>query len=292
MHYLSSIPVTEPAFHIYLAYDGSINSDWVAKYAINMANNNGIRKINLIHVNEGIYSLKAIAEKIAVIESHSTSRGVELSIATLPLSGNVLTTLMGAVPEGDANLCICGARSTSRGRGYLAGTISEKLLRCKRFNVIAIRVVKPGILGLPREVLFPLSGHPRGVNAAMSLFLLLAPQVTRVYLLRVMYVRPLRFRYMSASRASSIRKAGNAYLEKVLEDLGGSLAGSGRFFDGKVVLSDDWVKEILIYANRIKAQMIVMGASDRNLPSRYFYGNKIEQVLRHSPCDVALYRKI
>ena len=282
----------EPSYTIYLAYDGSINSDWIARYAINMADNNGIRKINLVHVDEGIYSREAIEGKIAVIGSHSASRGVELATAVLPLSGSVYATLLGAVPKGEETLCICGARSTSRGRGYIAGTISEKLLRCRRFNVFAIRVVKPGILGVPEEILFPLSGHPRGVKTIMSLFLLLAPQVTRVYLLRVMHVWTLRFRYMSASRAHAIRKAGNVYLEGVLEDLGRSLADSGLFIDGKVVLSDDWVKEILIYANRIKAQMIIMGASDRNLPSRYFYGNKIEEVLRRSPCDVALYRKI
>ena len=288
----SSSLVSAPSFGIYLAYDGSINSDWVARYAINMADNNKTRKINLVHVDDGIYSREVIAEKIRAIETESAFREVALEVITRPFSTDVFASLLEAVPHGEATLCICGARTTSRGRGYLAGTISEKLLRSKRFNVFAIRVVKPGILGLPREILFPLSGHPRGLNAAMSLFFLMAPQVTKIYLLRVMQARSLWFRYMSAHRASSIRETGNFYLDRVLEDLRSSFAGSGLFVDGKVVLSDDWVKEILIYANRVRAQMIIMGASDRNLPSRYFYGNKIEQVLRHSPCDVAIYRKI
>ncbi len=289
---LASSLVSVPSFNIYLAYDGSINSDWIAKYAINMAENNGIRKINLIHVDDGIHSPEAITQKIAVIEDQAASFGVELSASTLPLSENVLLSLLDCIPKSEASLCICGTRSTSRGRGYLAGTISEKLLRCKHFNVFAIRVVKPGILGLPRQVLFPLSGHPRGVQGAMSLFALMAPHVKKIYLLRVMYISSLWFRYMSASRARSIRKSGTAYLDRILEELDRSFADTGLFIDGKVVLSDDWIKEILIYANRVKAQMIIMGASDRNLPSRYFYGNKIEQVLRHSPCDVAIYRKI
>lgn len=288
----SSSCISVPSFNIYLAYDGSINSDWIARYAINMANNNGIKQINLIHVEDSLYSAEVIQQKIGVIASHADFCGVGLAARSFPLSGNVFSSLLDIIPKSEASLCICGARSTSRGKGYLAGTISEKLLRCKQFNVFAIRVVKPGILGLPRDILFPLSGHPRGVTIAMSLFSLLAPQVKRIYLLRVMSISSLRFRYMSAASAHAIYQRGTAYLDGILEELGRSFTDSGLFIDGRVVLSDDWVKEILIYANRIKAQMTIMGASDRNLPSRYFYGNKIEQVLRHSPCDVAIYRKI
>jgi nucleotide-binding universal stress UspA family protein len=35
-----------------------------------------------------------------------------------------------------------------------------------------------------------------------------------------------------------------------------------------------------------------MGASERNLTERLFYGNPIEQVLRDATCDVAIYRGI
>ena len=97
MRHLVSDPVPEPSFQIYLAYDGSITSDWVARYAINMADNNGVREINLIHVNEGIYSQETIAKKIDAIKTHATSRRVELSTAVIPLSDNVLATLLRAV---------------------------------------------------------------------------------------------------------------------------------------------------------------------------------------------------
>lgn len=284
--------LARPTFDIYLAFDGSINSEWVARYALNMAAHNAIKKINLIHVWDGAYAEDVIARKISLFERECTGRGVELSVQTLSRSVDVFSALLQAIPPGADKLCICGARISSRGKGYLAGTISEKLLRCKQFNVFAIRVVKPGILGLPRDILFPLSGHPRGLQAAMSFFLLMTPQVKRLYLLRVMHVHSLWYRYLSAAKARSLCLHGSEYMDRILTGLRDALADLGLFIDGKVVLSDDWVKEILIYANKIKAQMIIMGASDRNLPSRHFYGNKIEQILRHSPCDVAVYRKI
>ena len=62
--------------------------------------------------------------------------------------------------------------------------------------------------------------------------------------------------------------------------------------DGHVVISDDVPKEIVIMAGRLRSQLIYMGASQRNLSERFFYGNPIEQVLRNTPCDVAIYHGI
>jgi len=277
---------------IYLAYDGSINADWVARYALNIAANGQDLQIVLIHILDYIYSPDKIAKKIEAIEAESAVRGIRMTSRILPLHKNVFYSLLQAIPAGGESLCVCGARIFSRNKGFLAGTISEKLLRRKQFNVMAIRVVKPGILGSPSELLFPLSGHPRGFQAAMSFFMLLAPEVERLHLLRIMLVSSLWFKYMPVTIVQSLKTKGYSYVNGVLKEIRQQLGENNIYLDAKVVLSDDWAKEILIHASNTRAQMILMGASDRNLPSRYFYGNKIEQILRRSPCDVGIYRKI
>ena len=276
---------------IYLAYDGSINADWVARYAINMAAGSRNPRIILVHILTQTYSADTIDKKIHEIEVECTSRGVEMTSQVLPLRKDVFQSLLKAIPPGVESLCVCGARITSRGKGFLAGTISEKLLRRKQFDVLAIRVVKPGILGVPKELLFPLSGHPRGFQAAMSFFQLLAPEVEQLHLLRIMKVSSLWFQYMPVTSVRALKSKGFAYVNQVITEIREQLGENHIRLDAKVILSDDWVKEILIQASRTRAQMILMGASDRNLPSRYFYGNKIEQILRRSPCDVGIYRK-
>ena len=273
---------------IYLAYDGSINADWVARYALNMAANGQDPQIILIHILDDIYSPDKITKKIKAIEAESAVREIKMTSRLLPLRKNVFYSLLQAIPAGGESLCVCGARIFSRNKGFLAGTISEKLLRCKQFNAMAIRVVKPGILGSPSELLFPLSGHPRGFQAAMSFFMLLAPEVERLHLLRIMLVSSLWFQYMPANIVQSLKTKGYSYVNGVLKEIRQQLGENKIYLDATVVLSDDWAKEILIHASKSRAQMILMGASDRNLPSRYFYGNKIEQILRHSPCDVGI----
>jgi len=280
------------SLNIYLAYDGSINADWVARYALNMALHAGNRRLRLVHIEDGTYSRESIAAKITAVEEEARALGMKLDRLILPLARNVTSSLLSAIPQGAESLCVCGARITSRGRGFLAGTISERLLRRRLFDVMAIRVVKPGLLGAPRDLLFPLSGHPRGFRAAMAFFRLLGPEVDRLHLLRIMEVSPFWFQYMSVTKARALHLKGMNYINGILDDIRQQLGDIAIHIDGKVILSDDWVKEILIQASKLKTQMIIMGSSDRNLPTRYFYGNKIEQILRETPCDVGIYRKI
>ena len=65
-----------------------------------------------------------------------------------------------------------------------------------------------------------------------------------------------------------------------------------KIIDAQVIASDDVPKEIVIAATKTKSRLIYMGASERNLTERFFYGNPIEQVLRDATCDVAIYRGI
>ena len=85
---------------------------------------------------------------------------------------------------------------------------------------------------------------------------------------------------------------GHAYLHRVEGEIRQQTTGASWHLDRHVVLSDDWAKEILIHAGKINAGMILLGATERSLPSRYFYGNRMEQILRTTTCDVGIYRKV
>lgn len=277
---------------IYLAHDGSINADWVSRYAIRMAATLHHREITLIHIEDGSSARQRIEEKFAVIAGECDASGIECRSVIDDLDRNVFEGLLAAIPAGTESYCLCGARIASRGRGFLAGTVSERLLRAQKFNVMAIRVVSPGLLGCPGILLFPLAGHPRGFQAAMPFLRMLTATLFRLHLLRVMDVNPFRFRYISAEAADKKLHEGRQYLSHVAAEIQEEIADANWHLDRHVVLSDDWAKEILIQAGRVHASMILLGATERNLPSRFFYGNRLEQILRNSPCDVGIYRKL
>jgi len=277
---------------IYLAYDGSINADWVARYALRIACTVPDKQLRLVHIRDGTISGEKLAAKFERIGAECRAMEVELSISTVTLQRDVLTTLLTTLPAGEDVYCLCGARATSREKGFLAGTVSQRLLRARRFNTLAVRVVNPGQLGCPANVMFPLAGHPRKFMAAMPFLAMLVPCIKKLILLRIMTVNPLFFRYLSAARARTLLREGTGYVRAVMQDIASEMKEDGFRVDDHVLISDDWAKEVLIQAGKTRAGMIMLGASDRFLQSRFFYGNKIEQILRHTPCDVGIYRKI
>lgn len=277
---------------LYLAYDGSINADWVARYAIRLAGSTPLRQLTLLHIQDQAISAERLATKLEHITSECRALEVELKVRSLPLQEDVFSTLLVTIPAGSEVYCICGARATSRGKGFLAGTVSQKLLRARRFNILALRVVNPGLLGCPGNVMFPLAGHPRKFRAAMPFLLMLAPCIKKLTLLRIMTVNALFYRYLSAGKARKILREGTIYVREVIQEI---IAESSQYnfrLDDHVLISDDWPKEILIQAGKVHAGLLLLGASDRFLQSRFYYGNKIEQILRHTPCDVGIYRKL
>jgi hypothetical protein len=277
---------------LYLAYDGSINSDWVARYALRLSSNTTSRQLTLLHIMDGSLSVDGVVAKVEQLQQDCRRLAVELKISYLQQQKSVVTTLLDAVPSGKDCYCICGARATSRGKGFLAGTISQELLKARKFNTLALRVVNPGLLGCPANVMFPLCGHPRKFEAAMPFLLMLSPCIKKLVLLRVMTFNPLVFRYLSAVRARKAMLAGVSFLRDVMAEIH-SMPGKCPFeMDDHVLISDDWVKEVVVQAGKVRSGLILLGASDRLLQSHFYYGNKIEQLLRRAPCDVGIYRKI
>ncbi len=276
---------------LYLAYDGSLNGDWVARYAVRFAAHVG-RALTLLHVEDDSLDEKELAGKVERLDRECRAQGVELYPQALPRAKSVFFTLLDHIPAGDQSLVVCGTRVRSRNRAFLTGTISEKLLRCGRFDVLAIRVVQPGLLGSPREFLLPLAGHPRGFQAIWPFFRLFLPEVDRVYLLRAMQVNALRLPHLSRERQRALREAGNRYLNEVAEEIGRRRGKADFRLDSRVRICDDWVREVLLQASDLKVRLLLLGATERSLGHRLLHGDALERVLHGTPCDVGIYRSV
>lgn len=277
---------------LFFAYDGSINGDWVSHYAAQLAAGHPEGKLHLIHVRDGQTDDAVLAEKLQWMRGECARVGVELVPRMLDRAGRVFDAIRAVVPEGREHHLVCGTRLREQQRGLLSGTVSEQLLRSGHCNVLAVRVVQPGLLGLPRHLLLPVSGHPRGFRSGLPFLRLFSPNVSRLHILLVVRVSRWRFSRMSHESIERRRLPGQAYCKQVEQEISNQLGLGARVVDAQVVVSDDVPKEIVIAANRTKSRLIYMGASERNLTERFFYGNPVEQVLRDAVCDVAIYRGV
>jgi nucleotide-binding universal stress UspA family protein len=276
----------------YFAYDGSINGDWVSHYAVQLAAVHQDHRLNLVHVRDGLTNEAQFEENLHRLRAECERAGVELVPHILELDRTVLKTIRSRVPQGPEQYLLCGTRVRQRKRGFLSGTISEQLLRSGHCNVLAVRVVQPGLLGLPRQLLLPVAGHPRGFRSGLPFLRLFGPQISHLHIMLVVRVGRWRFLQMSHETSERLRLPGRKYCERVEQEISEQLGLGARIVDAQVVVSDDVPKQIVIAANKTKSRLIYMGASERNLTERFFYGNPIEQVLRDATCDVAIYRGV
>lgn len=274
---------------LYFAYDGSTHGDWVGRYAMRMAQRLAEPMLHVLHVEDNELSTTVVGQRLSQIETACEHVGLPVEVTLVPERKNVAATLLGLVPGGPDHFLVCGTRVRQRGRGFLADTVSEQLLRAAPCQVLSIRVVQPGVLGAPNDFLVPVSGRPEGIRMGLPPLRLLVRQTSKLEILLVREVSHRRFRHMSHREATSLVHDGERYVSGIEETLASELGVPIGDVDRAVVLSDDIPKEIVIHAGKHRSQMIYMGASVTSLRRRSVYGNPIEQVLRSAPCDVAIY---
>lgn len=281
---------------IHLAYDGSINGDWVAWYALNLARRDVDRKLCVVHVQSDADQTASIQQKMSEFASDCERAGVAMDFVCVPSgdasAAGVFKALLGAVPAGPDTLLVCGARLRPGYRGYLAGTVSEKLLSDRTFPVMAVRVAQPGLLGAPTRFLMPVAGDRAGFLIGAHILKRFGPGVARVHLLRVMQLKQTLFRRLANHQAERLRVKGCAMMQGLDAELAALVDIEPGKIDLHVTVSDDWAQDVIIAAGRHKTHLILMEAARHELGVGYLYGNAIEVVLRSTPCDVALYRGV
>ena len=281
---------------IHLAYDGSINGDWVAWYAVNLARHDPDHRLRIIYVNTDELRADVVREKAANLARECADCGVEMSLDIVSSSGSSAERrfhdLRTNVPAGAETLLVCGARLKPGGEGYLAATVSAQLLSDKTFSVMAVRVAQPGLLGAPRRFLVPIAGDRAGFLTASEILKRFAPDIDRVELLRVMMIKRQIFRQLRSHQADQLREKGWDSLKGLSLELAEMIGLEDWKVDANVKVSDDWAQEVIIDANRHHSHLILMEASWRDLRANFLYGNPIEVVLRDTPCDVAIYRGV
>jgi nucleotide-binding universal stress UspA family protein len=275
---------------IILAHDGSVYGDWVARYAIRFAISESDRKLLVLNVKDGQMSPELVEARFSQLAEECDSQNVEFLSQSLPLGKSVHRSLRQALPHDPDALLICGTRIKPRKQALLTGTVSEQLLRSHQSPVLALRVVQPGLLGNPHDLLLPLAGHDAGFSKVWPVFRRLAPNLNTVHMFRALQVHDLYRSYLSSSREAVLRRIGNAHLDAVCAELNNRLTDRHFRIDRRVMISTDWVNEVLVQASRLKAQILLLGVSERSLAHRVFHGVGLERILRNSPCDVGIYR--
>lgn len=279
---------------VYLAYDGSINGDWVARYAIRLAAGEHARgkprALRVLHVETAEGGDAALAEKFANIRLIAGKAGVAAEFEICPMRDGVVGGLVAHLGQSPEALLVAGVRAQGGRRGFLAGTVSWQLLQDTNFDVAAYRVVQPGTLGVVRRLLMPMAGHKPGHRAAAKLLRLMAHDLDALRLLHVVELATQKLRRMGAADAGAARRRAIAFLHEIEQNLRHDPAIGNVGLETAVRISDDWAREAIIDAAQQNSDLIALEASRLSLERGFRYGDPFETLLRDAPCDVAIFR--
>jgi len=64
---------------IYLAYDGSINANWIARYAVRMAANHPEKRLHVVYIEDADIPAPELSANMKQIEDEAQAVGVEAS---------------------------------------------------------------------------------------------------------------------------------------------------------------------------------------------------------------------
>ncbi len=277
--------------HVVCAYDGSVNGHWIARYAIRIAAAAPARALRLVHVHDRHASSALLARKLDHIVGECERAGVEAAVHEIRAGGAVAAALLDDLPaDARRTLLVCGARARASRRRFLAGTVSEELLGRAPCPVLALRVLVPGLLGAPRNILLPVAGNPGEARDIAPLLARLAPAMSELHLLRVMVERGRTARLHSHEALDRLRGHGRAAVTHFESELRAALDLDAVHLDSYVRVTGDWARATIVVAGQHRCGLIIAGASDRAIAGRLFRRSPLETLLEHAPCDVGIFR--
>lgn len=272
---------------VFLAHDGSLNGDWIARYALHFAAGSAARRLVVVHVEDANISGEPLHARLESLTALGERMNVGVEVRILPMHAGVFGGLDDYLREQEDALVVTGARVAGGRRGHLRGTISEKLLRQSNYGVVAIHVMQPGLLGDPKRVLLALTDSAPAPTAILKLF---APAITRLDIVQLETVSRLHFTRLSEAEAAALKRDG---LEAAARAEAGILSSTGLTagrIDTHVRVTNDWPKQVAVEAGRYRAGLALVEMPSATSGTLSF-GHPIEELMRIAPSDVAVYRE-
>jgi len=278
---------------VFLAHDGSLNGDWIARYALHIAAGTVEQRLVVAHVEDANISGEPLHARLERLAGLGERMGVAVEVRILPMQHGVFGGLDAHLRGEAGALVVCGARAQGGRRGMLSGTISERLLRQREYDVLSIHVLQPGLLGDPKRVLLALDGDDAVTGGAAAAVPFVKPLVSGIERLDVVYVETVshwRFAHLSDAEAGRLRHAAQAIVDRAEAVLTDEMPLDRARMDTHVRVSDDWPKQIAVEAGRYRSGLTLLEMPP--LHSRGLsFSHPVESLMRNAPSDVAVYRK-
>jgi nucleotide-binding universal stress UspA family protein len=225
------------------------------------------------------------AESDRAVESTCAELDEEIPVETAVVEGHAAESIVSYAEDVDANLLVMGTHGRTGVDRYVAGSVTERVLRRTHVPVLTVRDVE-AVLALEdyEDVMVPTDGSEDAGVAVEHALALAAVGGATVHAVNVVDVGSLAASAGEAPVTGMLER-----FEEAGEEATGDVAEQARaagLAAETAVLKGSPGHALLEYADEQDVDMITMGTTGRTGLDRYLLGSTAERVVRHADAPV------
>ncbi len=268
---------------ILAAVNEHLNSEVAARYALHLAKEHNA-KLYICFVAEKCMSQhNCRSAEDAVKRLFNEAMAMNVQAESIAEMGDPVAEIKKIVQHENISIVFAATRREDIKRRFYSGTIARSLSLKLPCSVALVRVVHSGRVH-PKRILVPLKAKLDHVSERASFVTHMAHAFnSKVFVFHA--PRPLtKFFHgeiqLTPPEWEERRSKDIAHFITYLKDH--DVEHEGRLLPGQTA------RNITIEAFAKRHDLIIMGASERNLLTSLFKGNPVEEVLRNTPCDLII----
>jgi len=261
------------------------NSEIAARYALALAKSCGAKLFLVFVAEENIHKDKLRHAEAALERLFMEAEDNGVDVQNIVESGKPLNEIAGIAKAQDVDIVFSATRREDVGKRFFVRTLSRQLMVKLPCSTAVVRVVRMGGIH-PGNILVPLSGRITGIEERAYFIAKFAEgfgsRVTLFHLHKAitdffhgeLHLKPLQREAHVPDDVEKFRQHLHHY----------SIPHEKRIGGGGIA------RAITVEAAHKRNDLIVMGASERSLLKSIMRGNPVEDVLKHTPCNLIIFR--
>lgn len=269
--------------NVLAAVNEHLNSEVAARYALQLAKATGSRLFISYIAEKDVSDAEFRQAEDAVKRLFHSAREMEVPAESIVDSGDPVERIRHIVKAEDIDIVFAATRQEDIKRRFYEGTKAKRLSVGLPCSVALCRVVHLGRIH-PKKVLIPLKARIDHIGErAYFSAMISAGFDAELYLMHSS--KPVTSFFHGEIHQTHIERVKR--LPKDFSRFVGLLNGYGVTHEKRAVTGKTG-RGITIEAAAKRFDLIVMGASGRSLVTSILEGNPVEEVLRHTPCDLII----
>ncbi|MBI5096251.1 MAG: universal stress protein [Nitrospirae bacterium] len=286
-----------PFKKILVAVDGSFHAGIAARYSFALAGTFNAKLFVAAVITKEMDEdeEKAVAAAVAKVLDEATDirpnippdipSNRPIDIEGVLLKGDVISAIDRFVRDNKIDLVIASTRSPHRDRRFFVRSVTSGLMSRLPCSVIGIKVTHPGRSIRPKKALVPVIGDDFHIQERADIAEALHERfASGIFLFHVIELAALSIKRLDPQKKERLIASAEKRLTPFMDELNRRGIEAGR----KIVLGRNAREEIISEASHHKYDLIIAGATTRNIVKRVVSGNPVEEILRDTPCDVML----